>query len=110
MRQWRSDRGGRRVLSREKRRCGAGGEHVDEFRRRGGDVDQPAMFRLEQSAEFRVVQEGEQMVVVAVDVQKPARLAVDAELKQADRVEELIQRAEAAGQRQPGVGEFQPSI
>ena len=54
----------------------------------------------------RTIQERHQLVVVPGDIQQAARLALQAHLRPAPGFEQLVQRADAARQRQEGVGQF----
>ena len=52
------------------------------------------------------MQEGDECVVVSVDVQDDDRLVVDPEVFPGDDFEEFLHCAAASGQRDGGIGEF----
>ena len=70
------------------------------------DRQQRARLRAQEALLHGVVEEGDERLVVARDVQQPQRLGVDAELRPGVDLEELLERADAAGQRDEGVGEL----
>lgn len=61
---------------------------------------------LEEPFGHGVVQELKQMVVVALDVQNAAGLALQSELVPGEDLAELVERAIAAGQGNESIGEF----
>ncbi len=54
----------------------------------------------------RVLEEREQRLPVAVDVEQPERLAMQAELLPREQLEQLVERPGAAGERDHRVGEL----
>ena len=54
----------------------------------------------------RAVEEPLERVVVAADVQEPDRLEVDAEHRPGQRLDDLLERPDATGQRDEGVGQL----
>ncbi len=69
----------------------------------GRHVQQPAMLRLHEALGRRAIQERDQSVVIAVHVEQSVRLRLEAELRPAERLEQLVHRADAARQRQERV-------
>ena len=70
------------------------------------DGQQRAHLRAQEALLHGVVEEGDERLVVARHVQQPQRLGVDAQLRPGVDLEELLERADAAGQRDEGVGEL----
>ena len=70
------------------------------------DRQQRAHLRAQEALLHGVVEEGDERLVVARHVQQPQRLGVDAQLRPGVDLEELLERADAAGQRDEGVGEL----
>ena len=62
------------------------------------------MLRPQESALDGRVEEGEQPLVIALDVEHAAGLAVNAELRPGQHLEGLLERAHAAGKRDEAVG------
>ena len=70
------------------------------------DRQQRARLRAQEALLHGVVEEGDERLVVAGHVDQPERLGVDAELRPGVDLEELLERADAARQRDEGVGEL----
>ena len=70
-----------------------------------GHHEQLELARLDESLVRSVGEEAEEVVEEPVGVQQPATLVVDAELGPGDRLHELFERAEAAGQHDERIGQ-----
>lgn len=77
---------------------------MDEGPGVGGADEDVALGGLDEAVVHRLVDEGQQEVVVPVHVQEPHRLAVDAQLGPRDHLQELFQRPVPAWERDEGVG------
>ena len=71
-----------------------------------GDEEELAVLRLEHAFGDAVVEEDEELVVEAVDVEQKDGLRVDFEGVPGENLEELFEGAEAAGEDEEGVGFF----
>ena len=72
------------------------------------DRQQRAHLPAQEALLHGVVEEGDERLVVARHVQQPQRLGVDAQLRPGVDLEELLERADAAGQRDEGVRRAPP--
>jgi hypothetical protein len=77
---------------------------IEEFGRVGAGLHDRACLRLDEALGPGVIEEAQQVVVETVHVQQPARLGVQAELRPGDRLEQFLEGADAARQRDERVG------
>src|SRR4051812_36524686 len=80
-------------------------ERLEQLLRRGGDVQRGAMLLAQEALPDGVVEQRGQAVVVAADVEDAHRLVVQAELAPGVDLDQLLERAGAAGERDERIRE-----
>ena len=85
------------------------GERVEQLLGFVGNEEHRSVLRADEPFGDRVIEEGDERVVEAVDVQQPERLGVQAELRPRGDLDDLFDGAEAAGQRDEAVATAPPS-
>src|SRR5205085_7142233 len=85
--------------------CGGFVQKFQGFRGRLGDQQLPAPALRQETAAVRMFDELDHAVPEAVDIEQAKRLGVIAERVPAPRLEQFVERPDAAGKREEGVGE-----